>query len=473
MLSSEDHIAVGDWPLWLKRIEHAGKLRLGARLEGSSSFPPDAPAFEPFPTVPSSLPHRLVPSRPTMMEHLLGRAEKVFGAITNARAFNSWLDTINTEAEAEWTQRRAEYLKSCEVRRSEWDAAKRQWDASRAQDAERLRELVRAYEHGGPTQVVDYLLACFDSLPLPLWCPREWEVFYRQDEGLLLLSVRLPNFRDLPVLKPRETKAGLKMVPATKSETTEVRRKLSFLWPLRLMWESAQVDSARRITAVACNAFVVFDDPATGRQRQDTIMTVVADADRLRAIELHKVEPEACFRGLKGIAAANVLELVPVQPVISFDKTDSRFVEGRPVLDALGDENLATMDWQDFEHLVRELFEKEFGADVRITQASRDKGVDAVAFDPDPVRGGKYVIQAKRYLHTVDVSAVRDLYGTMMNEGANRGILVTTSNFGRDAYDFSQGKPITLLNGTNLLHLLVKHGYHCRIDLRADSHAGE
>ena len=50
-----------------------------------------------------------------------------------------------------------------------------------------------------------------------------------------------------------------------------------------------------------------------------------------------------------------------------------------------------------------------------MTQASRDRGVDALVFDPDPVRGGKYVIQAKRYTTTVDVSAVRDLYGTVLN----------------------------------------------------------
>ncbi|HLO12683.1 MAG TPA: restriction endonuclease, partial [Pseudoneobacillus sp.] len=53
------------------------------------------------------------------------------------------------------------------------------------------------------------------------------------------------------------------------------------------------------------------------------------------------------------------------------------------------------MDWQDFEQLIRELFEKEFntsGGEVKTTQASRDGGVDAVAFDPDPIRGGKIVI---------------------------------------------------------------------------------
>ena len=109
---------------------------------------------------------------------------------------------------------------------------------------------------------------------------------------------------------------------------------------------------------------------------------------------------------------------------------------------------------------------KTTGGEVKVTQSSRDGGVDAVAFDPDPIRGGKIVIQAKRYTNTVGVSAVRDLYGTVLNEGATKGIRVTTANYGSDAYKFAKGKPLTLLNGSNLLYLLEKHGYHARIDLR-------
>jgi restriction system protein len=127
------------------------------------------------------------------------------------------------------------------------------------------------------------------------------------------------------------------------------------------------------------------------------------------------------------------------------------------------------MNWEDFEHLVRELFANEFsnsGSEVRVTRASRDGGVDAVAFDPDPIRGGKIVIQAKRYTNIVDVSAVRDLYGTVMNEGATKGILVTTSDFGPDAYAFANGKPLSLLNGANLLHLLERHGKKAYIDVK-------
>jgi restriction system protein len=53
-----------------------------------------------------------------------------------------------------------------------------------------------------------------------------------------------------------------------------------------------------------------------------------------------------------------------------------------------------------------------------------------------------------------------------MNEGANKGILVTTSDYGPDAYGFAKGKPLTLLNGGNLLHLLEKHGHNFKIDLK-------
>ena len=74
---------------------------------------------------------------------------------------------------------------------------------------------------------------------------------------------------------------------------------------------------------------------------------------------------------------------------------------------------------------------------------------------------------AKRYTLTVDVSAVRDLYGTLIEEGANRGILVTTSHFGKDSIEFAKDKQITLINGDELLSLLKKYGYEYFVDIKA------
>jgi restriction system protein len=78
--------------------------------------------------------------------------------------------------------------------------------------------------------------------------------------------------------------------------------------------------------------------------------------------------------------------------------------------------------------------------------------------------GGKFVLQAKRYTKPVDVAAVRDLYGTLVDEDANRGILITTSSYGPDSYAFAKDKPILLVDGPNLLEILRRHGKKYRID---------
>ena len=79
------------------------------------------------------------------------------------------------------------------------------------------------------------------------------------------------------------------------------------------------------------------------------------------------------------------------------------------------------------------------------------------------------VIQAKRYKHTVGVSAVRDLFGTVQNEGASKGILVTTSGYGKASFEFADGKPLELLSGSNLMYLLKEHaGVEARIVMPED-----
>ena len=215
---------------------------------------------------------------------------------------------------------------------------------------------------------------------------------------------------------------------------------------------------------------MIFTHKATGQEVNACILSVQGSKDEFLAINLEKVDPKSCFKQLKGVGSSKLHGLSPVAPIIQIDREDTRFVSPYDVVDSVDVQtNLAAMDWLDFENLIRELFEKEFtstGGEVKITQASRDGGVDAIAFDPDPIRGGKIVIQAKRYTNVVGVSAVRDLYGTVVNEGATKGILVTTADYGPDAYEFAKGKPLTLLNGSNLLHLLEKHGHKAKIDLK-------
>jgi len=222
--------------------------------------------------------------------------------------------------------------------------------------------------------------------------------------------------------------------------------------------------------SVVFNGWVTGVDQSTGNDFTSCVISIQASREAFQSINLERVNPKECIRSLKGIVAGPLAQLAPVRPIMELDTFDKRFVASREVLAGLNaTDNLATMDWEDFEHLVRELFGKLFGgegSEVRVTQASRDGGVDAVAFDPDPIRGGKFIIQAKRYNNVVPVSAVRDLYGTVINEGAAKGFLVTTSYFGNDSREFVKNKPIALIDGSNLIHMFQQHGYDFRIELQ-------
>jgi len=74
--------------------------------------------------------------------------------------------------------------------------------------------------------------------------------------------------------------------------------------------------------------------------------------------------------------------------------------------------------------------------------------------------GGRVVIQANRHKDAEAVSTIEDLCGTMINEGANKGTLVTTSRFGRDAHNFAEDCPIELVDGGLLSQLAMRVKAH-------------
>jgi restriction system protein len=320
---------------------------------------------------------------------------------------------------------------------------------------------------------VEYLVseALYGSV-YPESFPIGFDLAFNPDAKTIVLDYELPNLEALPahrevkyVAKRRE----LQYVPVTETWRKATYDKLLYQMALRTIHRVFAVDKGAAVLNVVFNGWVKSIDPATGSEAHGCILSVQAGRDEFTCLDLRRVDPKACFKSLKGVGSSRLTDLTPIRPIVKVNKEDARFVEAYGVVEGIDERtNLAAMDWQDFENLIREIFEKEFssnGGEVKITQASRDGGVDAVAFDNDPLRGGKIVIQAKRYTNTVGVSAVRDLYGTVQHEGAMKGILVTTATFGSDAYEFARDKPITLISGAELLGLLERHGHRAKINL--------
>ncbi len=459
-------------------------------LKDKSTFSKPKPAV-PKPSPPGPRPVPLVPERTasqyqpvfSLVDYLLPsrKREKMESASRLfAEHYREWEEATREYQRQEFADKKEHERKLAEWRTQmqraaeEWETQRRVFHSIQQVRNAKVDLLEQAYLRGSPDAVRQYCELVISQSEYPEVLPaREHQVDYNADNRVLVVEYSLPPPDDMPKLKEVkyvQSRDALEEVGLPDSVVHPLYDNVVYQIALRTLYELYQADVVNALDMIVFNGWVNSVDRATGQDLNACIVSVQASPEEFLSLNLSQVDPKSCFRKLKGLGSPRLHGLAPVAPILQLSREDKRFISPQAVAQRLGEgENIAAMDWEDFEHLIRELFEKEFGqagGEVKITQASRDRGVDAVAFDPDPIRGGKIVIQAKRYTNTVEVAAVRDLYGTVVNEGATKGILVTTSDYGVDAYEFAKGKPLTLLNGANLLSLLEKHGHKARIDLQ-------
>ncbi|MGY5127056.1 restriction endonuclease [Streptomyces nigrescens] len=326
-----------------------------------------------------------------------------------------------------------------------------------------MAELLDGLRGGDPDAAVEYFSAAlYSSTAWPEGFPRQVAAAYDPTARQLVLDWELPGYDIVPEVK------SVRYMPTADQEKETARpaaqrralyRDVLAQSVLLVLRDLFAADTYGTLDSVVLNGFVDDVDPVTGRPAQVCLATVMAPRSAFVTFHLAQVSAVECLTdGLRGQLAARPDQRTAVRPgrlpgdvgggVVSHG-TDS-------------EPDLYEMDPIAFENLIAELF-RAMGMQAVTTQRSGDGGVDVDALDPDPIRGGKIVVQVKRYRHTVPPTAVRDLYGTVQSEGANKGVLVTTSRFGPGAHTFANGKPLSLIAGSELVDLLGRYGLRGRL----------
>jgi restriction system protein len=459
-------------------------------LKDTSSFPKPPPVLPPPPLqpAPTTIPREPARDDPQysprlgLLDRLVksrSEAKRVEAAERLERDHKAWLRErerilgSNAADAAACQQKMQAHALQHRQAIEEWERDSKAFFSEQQNQNAAIDRQKASYLSGAADAVISYCDLVLSRSEYADFMPQEYELDYNPDNRILLVNYSLPAPSDLPTLievKYIASKDEFIEKHLSSNQLSRMYDDLLYQITVRTIHELFEADAIASLSSIAFNGYVMSIDRGTGKEVNACVLSVHVSRQEFEGVDLAHIDPKACFKQLKGVGSSKLHSITPVAPLMTVRRDDGRFISAYEVAHTLTEGvNLAAMEWEDFEHLIRELFEKEFaasGGEVKITRASRDRGVDAVAFDPDPIRGGKTVIQAKRYTNTVDVAAVRDLYGTVMNEGASKGILVTTSDYGPDAYAFAQGKPLVLLSGANLLHLLQKHGHAARIDLR-------
>ncbi len=314
-----------------------------------------------------------------------------------------------------------------------------------------------------PDSVVEYFSAAlYASTGWPEGFPRQVVAAYDPDAGQLVLDWELPSFSVVPAVKSVRYMYGIdqdKEIPRPISRRRELYKEVLAQCMLLVLHELFAADEFGALESVALNGFVDGHDPTTGRPGRIFLATVMASRSLFGELHLAQVDAGSCLAdALRGQLSPRPDQSAAVRP--------SRRPQdvGHRVVAHGGDEepDLYEMDPVAFENLVADLF-RAMGMQAVTTARSNDGGVDVDALDPTPIRGGKMVVQVKRYRRTVPPTAVRDLYGTVQDAGVNKGVLVTTSGFGPGSHTFANGKPLELISGAELVDLLHRHGLRGRL----------
>jgi restriction system protein len=317
--------------------------------------------------------------------------------------------------------------------------------------------------------VSEYVQMVLDRSPYPRGFPSERNAGYVPESSLLAVEWYLPPVEVVPTEKVFRHVKARKMVEPTARPLTEIRQTYQSVIAqiaLRTLREVFDSTSGELISTVVFNGRVRAIDPLTGQKIQPHLITLRATREQFAPLVLTepKFNPVECVRKyFFADISPHPDELIPVEPVMPYSMADPRVIEPIDIISEIDKRpNLLELSPKEFEAFIQNLFAK-MGFDTKLYRASGDGGTDCIAYDPHPITGGKFIVQAKLYNRTVQPTHVRDLWGTVQHEGATKGIMITTSGYGPDSYKFAGGKPLNLIDGSGLLALCRDHGVPARI----------
>ncbi|UCF34407.1 MAG: restriction endonuclease [Phycisphaerales bacterium] len=124
----------------------------------------------------------------------------------------------------------------------------------------------------------------------------------------------------------------------------------------------------------------------------------------------------------------------------------------RQLLEAqTGIDSIRGLSWQEFEHLVGEAYRRRGYLVEETGTSGGDGGIDLILKG----HGETVLVQCKQWrTHRVGVKPVRELYGVLVSERADRAVLATCGTFTAEARAFTQGKPIQLVAADELVELV-------------------
>jgi len=127
------------------------------------------------------------------------------------------------------------------------------------------------------------------------------------------------------------------------------------------------------------------------------------------------------------------------------------------------------LSWRAFESQVAEVYRQRGYSVDETGGGGADGGVDLILYRD----GQKTIVQCKRWrTYKVGVKPVRELYGVMTAEGADRAIFISSGIYTNEALRFAEGKPLELVDGAQFAVMMRQFQKNLGVALGKPTAAG-
>ncbi len=228
------------------------------------------------------------------------------------QALSSWESTCAELGQSN-DRLEADYL----ARIEKWKNDKHAFELTQAKAVAAADLKLHRYKSGSAQEVVEFNTRILEQSSYPEFFEKSFDLDFNGVKRVLIINYDLPAFDDFPRIESvKYVKAKDSFTESTLSVKAANELYASFVFQvcLRTIQEVFAADAAQVINGVGLNGYVSATNPATGNVDRTCILALNTTPTALSPLNLTKVDPEECFRGLGGRSSDPLQKYRPVTP---------------------------------------------------------------------------------------------------------------------------------------------------------------
>ena len=223
-----------------------------------------------------------------------------------------------------------------EIGLEEWWARAQAYQKQQQDENAQIDKFRLRYARGEPDAVIEFLDAVLSHSEYPDLFPTQWEMDFMAETGALIVDYELPSLDKFPTLKAfkydllRDT---FEQSNWHESEVAQLYDGAIYQTCLRTLHELFAADEADVIASATFNGWVNFTDKVNGKPARACIMSVQTTKSTIKQVNLGAIDPQTCFRTLKGVAGVKLADMSAVVPILRLKSTDDWFIPANDVIE--------------------------------------------------------------------------------------------------------------------------------------------